>query len=1721
MKTRFTKYTRYKWWMYVPLLFLCTLFGFRGYAADCGVEDFTIIIDCEGAMTISVNSSTTIDSYSFQADGSITVFTESPIVHATKIFDSEGDFTLEVFCASGSNQITGTLPEFDDDGLGGGTYTYDADGDLVSGPTNVSTGGSLAMSSSKNNPTCASGQPNDMDGSITITVDGNVTDKCSGAEIEVTLTGPNVPMPATKTVTVGNSVTFEGLGEGSFSASAVITNTGCPCTLGTILDIGPIILTGPTVGTTSLACNSLVNISVSQSCSATIMASDILRGVTDPCDPMLAMIDSLVVKLGGTFLGGSGSGALGLFIPDVHDVPGVGSIVGQPLTIEVIDEESGNLCWGNVLLEDKSPPLVTCNDPALMEILCLDYDGNVMSTIDDLVIDCSPFTTTIIAQSELEDCDDIDDQVLRRVVVTYFATDINGFRSENCTDTLDVIRFDTIPGNDTLDVPGCIAMPPDFVLDPSDMTTTVEVEGNVIKWPVDSMPLSCTGDYVMIDGTLAPAPIDLDEGGSGFPRLIFTNEDGDIDTSILFPLNYREASDFYKRIIDDNLANCNIAVDFEDAIFDFGCKTKVQRQWYLREWSCEGEQVLPLGLQEIIITDTEDPFFVETVPDMEFTVNADQCSRFLNIPKPVVDDNCDDDEVEIEIAIYDVDEDDNWVLIGPTTLPNGLQSMDFDFPTGMSWIVYTAFDDCGNSASDTTKITVVDDTPPVVICKEFLVIGISGDDNVSLPATSIDNGTYDQCELESICAVRMDDLDLLMSLDANGDGEVRFSDFDEALQNAATDGNGCYRNYSQYTFDINGVAYISKATICTPYIEFCCSDAGIDSVMVEFRAFDADGNSNRCMTFVELQDKNPAIITCPRNITIDCDFNLPDFDAQYDNVADDPLSDFFGSIVQQGNQKAFGVPDEFILSDIDLDYVDGTIFDNCTIPRISVRITSNIDNCGFGTIRRRFFSHETGRAVRVCQQTITVIRGELIEGVDIIYPTPDTTLLGCMTPEEVLEESFGSPEVIGDDCSLIGISEENQLFLFNTQDEQSDACFKIVRTFTIIDWCQSTGGGQPTIIGEPFRQVIKVNDPDGPTITCSDDLVVEIIDCEEGEVMLMASASDECTEGEDHIWSGRVELDLDGNGVPETFNEDIIIIVDPTGRTTSKATHTASYPLGKHRITWTVSDRCGNSTSCVQYFEIVNRKKPTPFAVDISTVLMTTNGMVEVWASDLSSGPSERPPCPGQVLQRSIVRVSDVGNRTDGGFGISEPALSFTCADVGEEGVPVNYFLFYETGGDTIFDFTTVDIRVQDNNGVCDNVTMSFITGNVKSALLENIPNVEVAIKAGLAQEATVLDEALTNVSGNYAFPAMPQGGSYVVDPFSDDDYLNGVSTLDLVLIQKHILGLQTLDTPYDIIAADINNDRVISSLDLVELRRLILGFTDSFEGNDSWRFIDEAYTFQNEENPLLEAFDEVYYINNLSADMSIDFTGMKVGDVNGSVSAASVLASNRSVYNIVVSDQQFSRGEIIEVDFTASEMMSSLGLQMGISFDSDELSFVGIEAGILDIGTEHLGTGNVKDGELLISWNDVYAQNINTDDVLLTLIFEAKTNGAVQESLRLLNAHSTIASEIYDRNHDIENLAFIFDNDAQISQGFVLQQNTPNPFAENTLIGFYLPKNADASLIISDMTGRIIRNYTGSFDKGQNYITVNRSDLPQSGVLYYTLETDEFTDTKRMVVLK
>lgn len=111
----------------------------------------------------------------------------------------------------------------------------------------------------------------------------------------------------------------------------------------------------------------------------------------------------------------------------------------------------------------------------------------------------------------------------------------------------------------------------------------------------------------------------------------------------------------------------------------------------------------------------------------------------------------------------------------------------------------------------------------------------------------------------------------------------------------------------------------------------------------------------------------------------------------------------------------------------------------------------------------------------------------------------------------------------------------------------------------------------------------------------------------------------------------------------------------------------------------------------------------------------------------------------------------------------------------------------------------------------------------------------------------------------------------------------NGVTTIDLALIQKYILGLDTLST-YGIIAADANQDGKVSTYDVVLLRKLLLGVVDTLPNNKSWRFIPKDYFFPNLKNPFEPPFPEsiAIYPTTDPPLNKFEFIGIKIGDVNG-----------------------------------------------------------------------------------------------------------------------------------------------------------------------------------------------------------------------------------------------
>ena len=76
------------------------------------------------------------------------------------------------------------------------------------------------------------------------------------------------------------------------------------------------------------------------------------------------------------------------------------------------------------------------------------------------------------------------------------------------------------------------------------------------------------------------------------------------------------------------------------------------------------------------------------------------------------------------------------------------------------------------------------------------------------------------------------------------------------------------------------------------------------------------------------------------------------------------------------------------------------------------------------------------------------------------------------------------------------------------------------------------------------------------------------------------------------------------------------------------------------------------------------------------------------------------------------------------------------------------------------------------------------------------------------------------------------------------------MTTADIVKIQKHILGQEDLNSPYKLIAADVNRSQSITAADISEIRKLILGTTERFKSVPSWVFVPTEHVFADRTQP-------------------------------------------------------------------------------------------------------------------------------------------------------------------------------------------------------------------------------------------------------------------------------
>jgi len=1681
------------------------------------------------------------------------------------------DLSLELYIAEDDQIVSGATEHWDDDDFV--HIDYSIDGAPFSNGIHVESNSSLSLQS--NEPRIDT----DFDG---IGDGQEITDTFSLFNVVIPQSGSSIVLrvtiqldaaaediafddiqilgsPSTYNIyesdpALGGALLLSGVTEGEVPAPApgvsatYFVETLCgPCVSETVtveVDKHP--------GESSLACLSMVNISVGADCDISAIDNSIFY-----TSDVASSFTEVEVR------DGAGNS---VNLSNIREFVGA-----EDLIYEITDTCTMISCWGRLNIEAKLLP-----EPILRkDTLCCvtDIPSGLVLTEQEVrsLLDASciaPFTQVSTETSyDGKLCDTIDQtisyfgkfesegrserQLIYEHTVTTVPLDLDqviGPGTEMLSDSIS--RVDTI----IMEACGTFDFSPESIaaywadrIDPGDAFANGNAEGIPFAYPhitKDTTFLEEVSVFERIEETITEEQVYID--GIWIVADVVTKDTIYDTTVIMVPVPV------YLPL--DSETMCNASVKYSDSYFE-GCyeRSKLRREWTILD-GCTGEiqtfvqfvEIVDMEAPEfrVIETDIEligtdsirigDEIFAVDDPDAMVTIDTDllfaqvdivnpsTCEASFRVPVfPRLRDNCTaTDDLTFSYTIngepVQPEPEDDRLLVG--------------FPSGSSTLVITATDLCGNSASHSMTVFALDQVPPQVICRDQINVNLVDDEGVLdggrvfVDLDLFDSGSFDFCgDIILVLAQRLDN-----------------------------------KFFCDGTF---------IQSISTNALEFCCEDIGAP-IPIQLTYFDNFGNQSICWSSVLIQDKYPPQILV-EDVEVDC----------YDSIDPDVI----------------GIPDiNHFCGEFELSYIDDmssfnsqcnrgvirrlwSIVSRPEITAVQVISISEDPSKAFNPYEIKWPRHFDGETEDGIRRECELWRDE--DGNAVLNQAGEVQYRIVEYQEEIsMGSTFecvqnldtGEPVWCDEACGLIQSN-------FETLElEATDACKKIIRQWTIIDWCIWPANGSSTdddvsdtvqavddkwldefspadqgrwltdytqrSSNPPFNfdEFGRRSDGSVTTLPCSTcekagspaqevyfrylavevdgfytfDQVITIVDNESPiidvdrrhNVFITGGATSKEDDFDDCMNSNVITAEVSNScdtlvlGTQDISwtiqiyksnlrRERIELLRTKSEYGTSAIVNTELGSAGDHHlIVWQAVDGCGNSSieeSLVWFIDIV--PLTTLCIQDISTAVMV-NGEVEIWASDFDAGSFDN--C-SDVTHYFFLDSEGLptDEEEEGSF---FPNMTVTCDVLRQFGngetLSLNVFVIDDRGGG---DYCTVSLNVNGALAQCDlNNTAATISGRIFSIGDKLIPNVEVS--AGRAV-------SLTDELGNYALPPLPIFESYVVEPLKNDDILDGISILDLVIIQRHILGLSVLTTPDQLVAADINNDQRISALDLVELRRAVLGLTDQFSNNTSWRFVDETYNLNMESHR--QGFPERKEIDELSSRISdANFMGIKIGDVNGSA-LQSALSRSVNISRLSLENASLAKGQTQTIT---------------IALPTDEMSY-GIDFSI-----------DLKD----ISVNEIWSDELELSTAATSdgyRIIGLSPDGSMQSKIHLsVQPHDDgNVSDFLSINHKQPRVIVLDDSEERSMQLVYtnlgedqLYQNVPNPFSASTVIKMHLERAGTATVNIYDLTGRIIWSTQDDYEAGLHELVISNEDLLGGGVYMYSLEKEDVQLTRRMILL-
>ncbi|MBI5916686.1 MAG: hypothetical protein HY842_15015 [Bacteroidetes bacterium] len=1302
--------------------------------------------------------------------------------------------------------------------------------------------------------------------------------------------------------------------------------------------------------------------------------------------------------------------------------------LGQTVSVHVKHNWTNLTCWGTVMVLDKKKPVITANNVTLN---CTEDPSPAALDAPSVSDNCSPASNVSLTHQD---------------TVLDFGCGYTGFAG----------YFD--PSNWQI----CLTNNGDGGVDVTGAPNSVLVEG------ANSSPISTMSSYGTKFKVVIPTEgyVSFDWssfGGSSFNSDAFyltinnwciqlsndSTQSGSYTTGLLHPgdvLSFEQVSNGDANAINTLISNFH---------FHTLAWKVIQRKWTaIDEWGNVAVKTQVITLNR---TQLSQVFFPPNRDGVQAPMLACGAAANLSVTgQPFIDE---DGNLNTTADQFPVENGDCFF---------SLTHADQVIPTceGSELILrkWTVIDDCTSQLVEHTQlIKLFDVTPPMLTCPAPAVLGTDdfgcfGTINLP-PANAVDDcsstititptwnfgngfgpfgnvpqGTHtvtyqatDACGNTSSCSTTVTVQDnVAPTVVCDGFTVASLTNNGEAFVYATSVDDGSYDWCCIASYEIKRQGQPNAAY--APTLPVDCADL-TGTVMVSLRVTDCNGNFNICNVEVIVHDELPPAIAPPADVVVDCNTDLSDL-------------------------SVFGQP---------------VVTDNCSFI-LTETSTPNFTNCGQGTLTRTFTATDPAGNTAIAQQVIHLVNQSPwnTSGSQIIWPENFTTeaCSGVSLEPFDLPWPHNGPTLLGQNgCESVAVNFEDDIFWI-----AEPACYKVFRTWTIIDWCQyQPNSGNGTGIWT-HTQLLEVVDNQAPVFVNppANIAATSAVGCN-GNVTLPLPQMSDCSNHVTITASGSL-----GNGF--SFQ---------------------NVPAGVYPMMFTASDGCGNVSQHSFTVTVGDSQAPTAYCAIGLTVTLNALGQASVGASQLNLGSFDN--CaPAASLQFSFSQNT------------ADNVQLFTCDDAGPNLVQL---WVTDPGGNA--DFCETIVTVQNNPVVC--VPDVAIGGMIQTPAGQPVGQVTVSLSGAFVPP--VVTQA---GNGNFNFQDLPHGGDFTIAPSKNIAPVNGVTAFDLAKINDHILGVNPFTQPWQLIAADANSTGSVTVADLIAIQSLILSMTQDFpNGTPSWQFVPGSHVFTNPASPW--PFPQSISMNNLTQnDLNAHFTAIKTGDVSGNADPAFAVGSGQSavgsepwaegrsggVFTLKTKNLVLRKGDEVEVVFETDE---AAAWQFTLELDPQAIEFQDFVKKSDDTENPVFNISRSEEGIITALW---YGKVPVTH---FTLKFKVLENTNLAEVLK-------ITSEITPAlawNHNDErlevHLEFTGDEVAEV----VLHGCQPNPFTEKTAIAFSLPEAGDVQFSFFDASGNMLLNRGGYFEKGRNELTVNREGLSGTGLIFYKMETASGSAVGKMMKLR